>query len=495
LFLKANERVLLFAICVIAIARVFLFSAAFPFFNNVDELAHFDTVVKYSHGWLPRLDSINYDRESAEFIAPYASPEYLSQAQEFIPSPLWHFRDDPVYDVVVGQRVVEWVAIQNHEALSPPIYYALAGVWYDIGKFLRMSGAHLLYWVRFLNIPLYAVLLWFTYLLCRHTFADDPASRISAVFLVAVFPQDVFYSINSDVLSPVFCLISFYCITQILRREQPAWFYLSAGSGIAAAFLVKFSNLPVLLVLFFLMFTHIKRLLREDKLQKQVPNLTLLALSAAMPIVWWLGRNSIVLHDITGTAGKILHLGWKVKPFSEMLQHPLFTLPGLTHFISELVRTFWRGEFVWRLKLIALPVADNIYIATSCAFIALSFFWTLTQKGNDEQASRQIIGTSLFMLVLSVLLLAILSIMYDFGACWYPSRSQPYFTSGRLILGALIPFVILYVNGVRYLLIRFQRKYFLIAVMLIGLVTLVSEIVATSQVFYSDYNWFHLFSQ
>jgi len=42
------------ALCVIAAARVFIFSAAFPFFNNVDEQDHADMVVKYAHGYLSR---------------------------------------------------------------------------------------------------------------------------------------------------------------------------------------------------------------------------------------------------------------------------------------------------------------------------------------------------------------------------------------------------------------------------------------------------------
>jgi hypothetical protein len=40
--------------CLITAVRVFVYSAAFPFFNNVDEPWHFDLVVKYSHGQVPR---------------------------------------------------------------------------------------------------------------------------------------------------------------------------------------------------------------------------------------------------------------------------------------------------------------------------------------------------------------------------------------------------------------------------------------------------------
>jgi hypothetical protein len=37
----------------------------------------------------------------------------------------------------------------------------------------------------------------------------------------------------------------------------------------------------------------------------------------------------------------------------------------------------------------------------------------------------------------------------DFGYCVYPSRNFPYFASGRLIAGCLVPFALLYVYGLR----------------------------------------------
>ncbi len=42
------ERLIIAGLCLAAAIRVFVFSAAFPFFNNVDEVAHFDLVFKYS---------------------------------------------------------------------------------------------------------------------------------------------------------------------------------------------------------------------------------------------------------------------------------------------------------------------------------------------------------------------------------------------------------------------------------------------------------------
>ena len=42
------------AFSLVAAVRVAIFTAAFPFFNSVDESVHFDLVCKYSHGELPR---------------------------------------------------------------------------------------------------------------------------------------------------------------------------------------------------------------------------------------------------------------------------------------------------------------------------------------------------------------------------------------------------------------------------------------------------------
>ena len=42
---KLNERNGVLLLCLFAAIHVFIFSTAFPFFNNVDEEAHFDLVV------------------------------------------------------------------------------------------------------------------------------------------------------------------------------------------------------------------------------------------------------------------------------------------------------------------------------------------------------------------------------------------------------------------------------------------------------------------
>ncbi len=74
-------------------------------------------------------------------------------------------------------------------------------------------------------------------------------------------------------------------------------------------------------------------------------------------------------------------------------------------------------------------------------------------------SERQALGFALASFAASVAFLAITSMAFDFGACFYPSRAHPFFTSGRLITGALIPFVILYVHGLDRVLARMKSDW------------------------------------
>src|ERR1041385_5140286 len=87
-----NEHLLILLLCVAAALRVFIFSAAFPFFSNIDEDLHFDLITQYSHTQVPR----SFDRlkeETLNWIVPYASPEFLVAPDQFpegkYPPPLW----------------------------------------------------------------------------------------------------------------------------------------------------------------------------------------------------------------------------------------------------------------------------------------------------------------------------------------------------------------------------------------------------------------------
>jgi hypothetical protein len=88
--------------------------------------------------------------------------------------------------------------------------------------------------------------------------------------------------------------------------------------------------------------------------------------------------------------------------------------------------------------------------------------------------------------------LGFLSIIYDFHDCPYPSRGHPYFTSGRLMLGALIPFLLLFIFGLDCTMKRLgvTAKFSILTAIILFM--LASEVAADWPVFSCPYNWFHL---
>src|SRR5919109_498144 len=129
-FTVRHERRLILLLGAIAAVRVFVFSAAFPFFNNVDEQAHVDLVMKYARGELPR-DLGLYSSESAYYFSLYGTPEYFTAPQQFnagsFPPPNWTLPAEQ-RDAVVDRAAAWWENNQTHESGEPPVYYTVAGL-------------------------------------------------------------------------------------------------------------------------------------------------------------------------------------------------------------------------------------------------------------------------------------------------------------------------------------------------------------------------------
>src|SRR4051812_47816274 len=85
-----------------AAIRAFVFAAAFPFFNNVDEQAHVDLVVKYAHAKPPR--SIEpFASEAALYFAVYSTPEYFLTPEQYggeYPPPHWLVSREQLQEVL-----------------------------------------------------------------------------------------------------------------------------------------------------------------------------------------------------------------------------------------------------------------------------------------------------------------------------------------------------------------------------------------------------------
>src|SRR5260221_5170539 len=100
---ESNERKWVWLLCLLAAVHVFIYAATFPFFNNVDEQAHFDLAVKYSHGEFPRRQDF-LSRESLQYMAIYTSQEFLTPDKDYpegkIPPPIWRLPPDKIAPVL-----------------------------------------------------------------------------------------------------------------------------------------------------------------------------------------------------------------------------------------------------------------------------------------------------------------------------------------------------------------------------------------------------------
>jgi len=487
-----NEHLLISFLCVAAALRVFIFSAAFPFFSNIDEDLHFDLIMQYSDVQIPR----SFDRlkeETLNWIVPYASPEFLFSPERFphqkFPAPLWKEPWSKVEREIAATRAA-WSSEINFQSSQPPLYYALASAWWWIGKHLGLAELQSLYWIRFLNVPLVAMMVWLAYVTARIIAPERMDLRIGVPLLVAFIPQNVFYAMNNDVLSPLCFGAVFLCMLQWLRTNAPG-FSLGAltGLAVAATCLTKLSNLPLVAVVLAVVVA------RSIAIILRTPRTGLIALAAliscaAIPVGTWLLWIKFHFGDFTGSTAKISLLGWTRKPFGDWWQHPIFTPRGVWTFWADLIGSLWRGEVSWHGRPLRWRGADGFYTVSSLLLFAAAAVGLRKQTGLSP-FQRQAIGSAILTFLGGVVFLALLSIQFDFGNCINPSREHPYFTSGRLLSGALIPFVVVYVYAVSWILRRINTALPLVVLGLVVVFMTTSEILVNRVVFLSEHNWFH----
>jgi hypothetical protein len=202
--------------------------------------------------------------------------------------------------------------------------------------------------------------------------------------------------------------------------------------------------------------------------------------------------NYHAFGDATATAPKMQHLGWTRKPLSQWWPHPLFTIGGLRYFWSELIASFWRGEFVWHGKRLASRVADAFYWISSTLALAIVVIASFSRR-TIPKLERTALWVGLGSFLMVVAFLVGLSMAFDFDGCFYPSRESPYFNSGRLLGGAMIPFLLLYAYAVEQITTWAKRKwlpFLVLGIIVVGITT--SEVVINWPVFASRYNFFHM---
>jgi hypothetical protein len=488
-----RERKIIWLFCLLAAVHVFIFSAAFPPINNVDESQHFDLVVKYSHGHLPQsLEPTS--NEAMDYIAIYASQEFFWSPEVFpggkIPPPLWALPPETMTPLL-KTREAAWQHA-NHESSQPPLYYALAGFWWKAGQWLGFSHGRLFYWVRFLNILFVAALIWLGYFASRMVFPENIFLRLGVPAFLAFMPQSAFYSIGNDVLSPLVFGAVFVLLIYFFRADIPN-IRVGAAVGLAlgTTFLTKMTNLPLLSVSAIFIALKIFRISKERKLRATLPALTALFF-ATLPAACWMVWCKINFGDFTGSKLRMEHFGWTIKPVHDWWQHPIFTPLGLWTYLAGQLATFWQGEFWWHGAPLAWSATDALYTLASLFLLVLAVAGLFQPSAGLTPAQRGALWFALAAFTIELSFFALMSVIFDFHDCPNPSREHPYFHAGRMMLGALIPFLLLFVYGIDRAMNRFGNRGKFLALAVIILFMLVSEITTDWPAFSSQYNWFHM---
>lgn len=504
---KPKKRIAVLLLCLAGAIHVFIFSAAFPVFNQVDEGCHFDLVVRYSHGDLPRgLPPMG--QEASRYLLTFSSPEFKGLAAGFpgghFPTPSWvqtSAGQTTWRNTAFAQAGTDWERTSklkfwtNYQTSQPPLYYALAGLWWRAGQALGLAGLSLVYWLRFLNVLFVMALIWIGHSAAREVFPGEKLFTLGVPALIAFAPVQAFYSIQNDVLSPLCFGITFILLLKLWRAEIPG-FSLCAGIGLslAAVYLAKLTNVPLIAMAGIFIAFKIFQLARMGALRRSIPALSIMLVCAALPVAAWLAWMKAAFGDFTGSAAKLRFITWTLKPFNEWWHHPIFTPHGLWIFVSQLAYSFWQGsEIEWHANTLDLPAADTIYVMLTLSFLLFALLNLIIRPKQITDFQRHALRFSLACLAADVVFLAYLSIIYDFGICMDPSPEHPYLAEGRLILGAIIPCLLLFLYGLNYLLQGVKKTWVKpTALAVIILFMLISEIAMDWTVFTSQYNWYHL---
>jgi hypothetical protein len=504
-----REKPIIAVLVTLTALRVAIYSLAFPFFNNVDEQMHADLVIKIARGYWPTQRWERFDAESIRLFSSHGSPEFLARSELRTTGGRWkRLQDLPPHRAasIERRRQAQWSRLANHEAHTPPIYYSLAAAGYKAAGWMGLMGIQRLYLARLVNVPIIALFVWLAYRFCRRLYPDRPEIRIGVAALLAFLPQDLFYSLNSDVLSPLLYTASLMLLLSWHQAKAPrAWLGVALGLAIGLTFLVRYTNVILVVLVGVLGLAKLRTMSREGRGAMGLRALSAVALGAAVPVAICFLRNAILLGDLTGTRAKLemADAGWTANTLQAVLGHPIFTFEGLSTFWHSLLSTFWRGEIVWYSEPVAHEWMDSFYALSTAAFwlgatAAWAMAWRRARRGAAPEAGDRSQLSLVHALIwisplLAILSLVALSLTWDFGDFFFPSREHPFFTQGRLIAGQLVPLMILYVEGIAFSMRRLSATTgTIIVVALIAGAMLASEATATAPVFSSAWNWFHV---
>jgi hypothetical protein len=271
------------------------------------------------------------------------------------------------------------------------------------------------------------------------------------------------------------------------REDAAAGLAAAAGALVAAAVLVKLTNAAVLAVA---AAAVALRGWRDGWGLKALSRAWPLVVSAALPLILWGLRNRVVLGDWTGTATKRDLMTWTPKPLTELLDHPLFTAHGAGSYLYTLCISLFGGDSIWHGRAVHFLPSEYFFLATS-ALVPAAGLVSVWRRSSQEPRAVPAAGSSALLIAAYLAGLTALSLRWDFGQSTFPSRQFPFFAFGRLLAGALVPYLALYALGLRGLVGR-RPVLFGVAIAVAVTMMILGQWAYVRQTVSSEFNWFHL---
>lgn len=423
----------------LALLRGSLYLVVVPPWQHPDEPTHFEHVrIIAERGALPAPDfvSLPMRREIADSMVQHAF-------WRGIPQPA--LNNESLATVGISPLGI-------YTLTQPKLYYVLAALW--LRPWLEQSVDVQLYAVRFLSVLLNLIVVASAFFTARFLFPSDLPLVVAVVGFVVFQPTltDIMSSSNNDVLGNAFAA-AFFCAT--------AWIYqrgLTLGRGMLAILLLTGALLS---------------------------KTTAVAVIAAFPIGLafypWRGKSHFI--SVFGVAAIAFvglgGIGFVLNEANNPLVQKWLTVAG-QYFRMDVLGTwqaitapdllekktqtaiivfqsFW-AVFGWRHVGLAtewywLPLIASLTAIGGLVWCAVS--WWRTSKSSVPGRTRAYLAFA----AVAVLFSAFAAVVRSDAV----QGMAPYFSHGRYIFVAIVPFAILFTIGLeRWLAKLFQRKWWIV---------------------------------
>ncbi|MGB0390016.1 MAG: ArnT family glycosyltransferase [Salibacteraceae bacterium] len=373
-------------------------------------------ISKYAAGESYLKVSLPYSNNSIQLIPKYQSKEYLTGGPDEF-NEIFRKTFSDTLEISRANLKME----NNYQNNSPPLYYWVTGFVFKLIGIKSSSGITKLYFLRFFS-GLIAIICFIAFVVCIRNLFDTKTAIGSAVIFLC-FPQPVWFFLNNDILSPLLVSVSIFLAWKFKKKQL-----IFSGILMGLAIWNKLSNLVFIPIPIFMILIQNMDIRNKLLLTTRYGFVTIIT---AIPLF---ASNLLYTNTFTANAQKMEVLLWEQNTIEGVITHPVWSIWGVKVLSIFSGLSFLRGEITWNLHPITTSFQDNILLGLVLGVILnalLSF---------SKQKNVSVIILSSFLL--GMFFLIYLSVAFDYTHAFYPSKTLPFFFSGRILVG-IFPMYIL----------------------------------------------------